>query len=70
MHLLCRWIGKSEGWKKTTLEKEEAYIKAFYPDLEEVKERLRNGEMIACSIKLFRLNEGYYDNRKGQEKKE
>lgn len=58
MNLLTRWVGTSKGWKHCLLSEEEDYIKAFYPDIEEVKKRLVNREIIACSIKLYRLFDG------------
>lgn len=58
MNLLTRWIDEPKGWKATTLEAEKDYILAFYPDLEKVKKRLVDREIVACSIKLFRLYNG------------
>jgi len=58
MNLLTRWVGTSKGWKATTLEEEKEYISVFYPDIEEVKKRLASREIIACSIKLYRLYNG------------
>jgi len=58
MYLLTRWVGTSKGWKHCELDSETEYIKAFYPDIEEVKRRLINREIISCSIKLYRLYDG------------
>ena len=58
MNLLYRWIGEHKGWKATTLEKEKEYIRVVYPDLEEVKKRLTDREIIACSKRLYRLFDG------------
>ena len=55
MKLLMRYIDQ-EDWQKSDLSKEIDYIQAFYPDIEEVKERLRHGEIIACSIRLFQID--------------
>jgi len=58
MQLLTRWVGTNKGWKPTELSKEIDYIKVFYPDIEEIKKRLANREIISCSIKLYRLYNG------------
>lgn len=57
MNLLYRWIGKHEGWKSTTLEKERETIEAFY-DLEEAKRKFVNREILLCGVKILRLYNG------------
>lgn len=54
MQLLTKFIDQNK-WRKTDLEKEESYIKTFW-NLEEAKEKLRRGEILACSIKLFQID--------------
>jgi len=55
MKLLTKYIDQ-KNWKKSDLSKEIDYIRAFYPDIEEVKERLKHGEIISASIKLFQID--------------
>lgn len=61
MQLLTKFIDE-RNWRKNSLEKEEVYIKTFW-DLEEAKEKLRRGEILACSIKLFKLDDSYEEKK-------
>lgn len=55
MQLLTKYIDQ-KNWRKSDLSKEVDYIRAFYPDIEEVKNKLRHGEIIACSIRLYQID--------------
>lgn len=54
MDLKTRWID-DERWFLTNFEKEKDYIRCFY-SLSEAEQKLKNGETLCCSIKLFKIN--------------